>query len=100
MNKYLETVADNGQLVTAYELDGFTSMVYGLMGYNPEGLPFEVSVWREGEPKEADTLAESAPLHQEFYSTWEEAEKAYAEVKDLIGLGVFQYNPPTLPAGF
>lgn len=100
-----ETVTSTNELVAAIELDSFTSFIYGLMGYNPDGLGFEVSVWRNADapdltPEEVfeAELSEVAPLHQTFHETWQGAEDAAKLVAMEIENGTFTYNPPVLPS--
>lgn len=97
---YLELEADNTELVYAVELSGFEQMVLGMMGYEPD--TFAVYVFRSDEgvsdaEKEAQTLAEVAPLHQEFFSDEDSASKRANDVLEQINNGTFVYSPPALP---
>jgi len=95
MIKALERQASNGEYVLASELDVLATAVYKVMGFEPKR--FSVDVWPEREPSLNDTLAEAAPLHQEFHDSWEDAKSRLEQIFKEIEAGTFAYNPPMLP---
>lgn len=94
----VEKSANNGQLVSAMEIDDSTFLVYSFTGLNPDAREYQVVVWREEEPTLDSTLEEAAPLHLEFAESFQDAEERMEQVLDLINEGVFAYDPPKLPA--
>ena len=95
MNDYVEVNTDNGQLVYGMSLGLLETMVFTMMGYEPK--EYGVMVFTDREPQDSDTLAESAPLHQEFFDSQDEAWDRVNEIVTLINEGTFEYNPPKLP---
>lgn len=93
---YIEVKANNGQDVVAHELDFMTSLVYSMMGFNPNGQPFAVEVFSAEDPGPDATLEETAPLHMEFADTYEEAQDRAEEIAALINSGTFAYQAPDL----
>ena len=95
MEDYTERTTNNGQLVYGMSLGLLETMVFTMMGYEPK--EYSVMVFTDREPEDTDTLADSAPLHQEFFESQEEAWARVEEVVSLINEGTFDYNPPKLP---
>jgi len=92
---YIAMDATNGQVVYGMPLGLLETMVFAMMGYEPK--EYAVMVFSDREPQESDTLAESAPLHQEFFYSKSDAWARASEIVDAINNGTFEYEPPKLP---
>lgn len=94
---YFEAKAKNGQEIIAHEMDFLASLTYQMMGYNPDDKPVAIEVFSAEDPGPNATLEESAPLHQEFTDSLDEAKDRVEEIIALIDGGTFEYNPPVIP---
>jgi hypothetical protein len=90
--------AKNGQTVVVYELDFLTALTYEMFGFNPDNLGYAVDVYSANDPGPDATIEETAPLHQEFTSTFEDGRDRMDQIVALINGDNFEYNPPTIPA--